>query len=133
MNARFAVAVLLLAGTVTGCGRSAAVESGPAPSVVPTAITVAGAYDYRVDADGQIVTGTIELHSMNNQLHGEMTSSMGGVTVTDVQQDGDVVTMQLETPAGPGTAELTWSDANNFTGLVYVGGTAYEISGTRRP
>lgn len=128
-------AVLALVLTAAACTRKVAVESEPTPMQSrAAAMNMVGSYAYDVNVDGQVYTGLVGVTRPNGSYDASMTVNEmpGHVQVSDVRVDGTTMTMKLETPGGPGTAELEWQDADHFKGLVYMGGSAYPIKGTRK-
>lgn len=133
MKKTIALALLL---TLAGCTRNVAVESEPSPSTDESAVVeheIGGAYDYAVDFQGQRVTGVLNVARSGSGYGVTMQSSAGAVQASNVRRLRDTLFMDVETPAGSGTAELTWSGPARFTGYVYLDSSAYTIQGTRRP
>lgn len=132
MKKTIALALLL---TVAGCTRNVAVESEPSPSMDESAVAdfeIGGVYDYAVDFQGQRITGVMNVTRSGSGYGVSMESSAGGVDASNVRRVRDTLFMDVDTPAGSGTSELTWSGPDRFMGYFYLGSSAYTIQGTRR-
>lgn len=126
--------------TATACTRRVQVESEPneprymqSSSVAPAEIEMAGVYDYVADFEGgERTEDVMTVRRSGDGYAVDIVSELGEVTTSDVRREGNTLTMDAMTPGGPGRVELTWKNANELTGEVYIG-DVIRLSATRRP
>ena len=126
--ARLAVHLPLI--VLAACASGAPADRpSPEPSFDP-----AGVYDFAVDAEGEEVTGVMTITGAAEGYGGVVTlnGQSGEAQVESVTRRGDLTVVELDTPDGPATLELNF-EGSTFSGLVYLGANAYDISGSRRP
>ena len=130
-----AIAVLAIA-SAAGCTRRVVVESEPNryEAAAPAELDISGVYDFVVEVGDQDAVGemTITRSSAGAGWDVAMTSNMGGVYPSNIRRSGNTLTMDAETPGGPGTIELTWLSRDEVTGMVFLG-EVYNMTATRRP
>lgn len=124
--------VLVVLGT-TACPRRVEVESEPNRYEASAALDVTGSYDYTVNVDGDLVPGRIDVVRVGDAYRVDMTSQMGAIETRNVRREGDKLIMDASTPGGDAVIELNWTDRDRVTGVGYIGGQAYLMTGTRRP
>ena len=124
--------LVLIALVAVGCSRGARVEAGPASSEI-VAIDITGMYDYVATFDsGETTSGPMTIARTGSGYTASFLSEMGEVTTSNVERSGDKLTMDAMTPGGPGRIELTWQNANELTGSVFLG-DEIRLRATRRP
>ena len=137
MKTMAVLALALLAATA--CTRRVQVESEPnRPSYLQTAapstgIEVVGVYDYLVVAGADVITGPMTVTRASDGAYAVAFVMDDGrsVPTRNVRREGNSLMMDATTPAGEGTVTLTWVNANEVEGQVFIGETL-DLEATRR-
>ncbi len=133
---------ILVAGVLLGgCARSnmqnppPQAPPSPARSVDPTPAVVepVGLWDITADAQGETISGTMDLTRVDGRWGGRLsTSALPDIPVTGVTVQGQLVTVMGTLPGqGDVTIQMTVT-GNEFAGTWSMGGTTGPIRGTRR-
>lgn len=133
-----AIALLALL-SAAACTRRVQVESEPsrmeasAASVSqPGLIDIVGSYDYVVPLDnGEDATGRMTITRVGDSYAVAFAADDGEVTGRNVRRTGNTLRMDVSTPGGEGSAELTWLNRDQAAGTVFLGETL-ELRVTRR-
>ena len=133
-NRWMALAAIVVA--VSACGRGYEAEGEPAPDEVTVtqdgAIDVVGLYDYVVPLDNGDAVGTMTVTRAGDGYSVALTSNIGDVGASNVRREGNALRMDISTPNGTGTLDVTWQTRDRATGSVFLGETL-EMFLTRRP
>lgn len=124
----------LVALSAGACTRRVVVESEPARYDAAAALDVTGAYDFVVELPDMDVLGTMTVTRVGAGYGLRMATNMGDVMdATNIVRDGDTLTFEVDSPAGPASGELNWQSRDAVTGLVFLGGSAMDFRATRQP
>jgi hypothetical protein len=126
-----------LALAAAACSTAPMPESTPAATAsASTAVAVnpVGRYEFTTNAQGQTVTGTIEIAGTTGAYTGQITTShTPPLPISSVLVDGRQVTVSGNASFGPVGMTLNFTDANSFTGSWSMGGDTGELTGRRVP
>ena len=117
-------ALLVLTLILASCG-------GPPPEPPPPPpLNPVGTYNVSIDAQGQMVGGTLTIRESGERYAGYIDTDMGGAAVADVLVEGQ--TMTFSVPEAGVAFEVTF-DGDEFSGS-FDGAMGYgTITGVRRP
>jgi hypothetical protein len=133
----FATVLLLLSSAA--CAAAPASEPAPAPTPIPVVhtpegVNPVGKYEFTTSLQGQILTGTMEITGTAGAYAGRITSSATEpIAITTVTVEGQNMTVVGETPNGPLTIKMTFTEAGAFTGNWTLSGDGATLTGKRMP
>ena len=84
----------------------AAITIAAAGSVVAQDVDPVGEWEWVVDADGQVFTGTMDITGEPGAWTGTLTSDLGVADITGLEVDGNLVMLTIDTGQGMLTMEI---------------------------
>lgn len=128
--------VLAAALSLAACSTAPAAEtaSAPSPSVSTTAAAVnpVGRFEFTTSVQGQPVTGAVEISGTADAYTGQITTSITQpIPISRVTVNGQELVVSADTPDGPVTIHMTFTDANTFSGGWELAGDSGTLTGRR--
>ena len=124
-------ALALLAACAPAAPAAPSAGAAPAPAVA-AAVNPLGRYDFATEAEGETVTGSIEVTGEPGAYGGLVRSPAGAFPISEVTAAGQQVVVKADTPGGELIITM------NFAGSAYTGrwmqeGDSGDIRGQRVP
>lgn len=131
--------ILAAALSLAACSTAPAGDTGPAPSGGTTsgttssaAVNPVGRYEFSTVVSGQPVTGTIEIAGAPSAYTGQITTSITPpLPVSGASVNGREITVTANTPDGPLTFRMNFTDNTAFTGGWELAGDSGSLTGRR--
>ena len=135
----FATALLLI--SAAACTTATTADPVPNPTPAPVAapapaasaaVNPVGRFEFATTLQGQMLTGTMEITGTPGAYAGRVTSSATEpIPITTVTVEGQTMTVVGDTPNGPLTIRMTFTESGAFTGNWTLGGDGATLTGKR--